>query len=173
MRSKKLLVVILDDWAGPSFIRFSKIPQAMGHRIRKLDSESKIRNASGKADPIVGIITFTVQSGTIAELVTVLVAYRLITCFILDCDFSYQYVISIKTSLAIVEIDEWYTVHIVWQRSKTDTHVHMQEGEQFSSSNDRFSPRIKTSTRVRLKPATHIWIKANTGLHRTIFVHPY
>lgn len=87
VRSKKRFVVIFVSWAGSRFISLNENPQAMPHNIRKNDSSLNIRNASGKASPIVVTIYLIVQIGKSTEIVASLIAEPLTASVILRCDF--------------------------------------------------------------------------------------
>lgn len=59
----KRFVVTLDTGAGSRFKRLDEIPNAMGHKIRKLKDEPNVRNASGKSFPVFGTIYLVEKTG--------------------------------------------------------------------------------------------------------------
>lgn len=136
--------------ACSSFIRSGDIPQYIWNNIRKLKDEQKIHNASGKTIPIVGNIYLIVQIGTSTKVVNFLVPEKLATSVILGCYICDRHVETIKARLAIVEIDDGYTVPIVRQPSKPNKHVPIPE-EQCFCSGKRASLKINIAKRKNLR----------------------
>lgn len=126
----------------------------MRRKIKKIQDVPNVRNASGRAVPIVGTIKLVVQIGTSTHMLNVLIAENFGTSVIVGCDFCDVHVESIKPRLTIVERDERSTVRTIQQTSKPNTTVPLPEEQNFDTRRKRSSAQIKTTKRLRLKPAT-------------------
>lgn len=107
-------------------------------------------------------IEIIVHIGTRTQAVNVPVAEQCATSVDLGCDFCDIHVQAIKAHLTIVDMDDCSTVRIVCQHSNSNTTVPITEEKCFTTRKNSNTPKIKTTTRVRLKPATNTWIEVTT-----------
>lgn len=116
LRATKLFVTVLNTGAGSSSIRTNEITNWFREKIKPLDDDFNIGNASRKPVPVCGSINLMVNIRYITEEVGFFVVDNLATAVILGCDYCDKYIEEIRPRLKIVERDDGCAVTVLQKR---------------------------------------------------------